>query len=374
MRLLPGSETVPGLLTCLTILSLLPTQVRAQGSSQLLTTESVWLVDAIHAIPGPATDGTYRSARTHFDLLLSLQPPGIPSSRLVARWQQAAGLPSTTLEQAPLHELSGLHGPELSQVSELYVSMDLPTVDAGIVIGKHDANGIFGHIEPAGAFMHSSFGAPPTLPMPAFPDPGFGMAVTVRVGPRSMIRAGVYDGDPLGRRLIPSGTGRVFTVMELEHGVSAPGGALTLTGGAWNINPSRDLHPGETVPEHAHGCAGTHLSALWSACGDAGSLSAFLQAGWSPYDCSVTAGYAGGGVIWVNGGAGLIQGAGTGIGDHFLGRLAPQTERETVIEGMIRLRLQDRVLLQPGLQWVRWTGEMEGRFLTVGFRLECHLR
>ncbi|HVV85368.1 MAG TPA: hypothetical protein VHE35_20045, partial [Kofleriaceae bacterium] len=88
----------------------------------------------------------------------------------------------------------------------------------------------------SGNFVNSSYGVPPTVPMPSFPAPGLG--ITARVAPMAGVelRAGAYEGAPAVGEL--AGWRRADGVVELgavvvTHALRGRAGAGVHSLGVW---------------------------------------------------------------------------------------------------------------------------------------------
>jgi len=67
-----------------------------------------------------------------------------------------------------------------------------------VEMGKMDANADFAVSDFAGGFVHSSFGAPPNIPFPTFPETGLGLSAHFEPAKWAALQAGIFDGAALG--------------------------------------------------------------------------------------------------------------------------------------------------------------------------------
>jgi hypothetical protein len=81
---------------------------------------------------------------------------------------------------------------------------------------KQDCNTDFAVVDLGGDFVNSSFGVPPIIPMPTFPNPSMAAALFCHPTENVALKAGVWDGEPQIGNWGFSGTGVTFTIGEFK--------------------------------------------------------------------------------------------------------------------------------------------------------------
>ena len=94
--------------------------------------------------------------------------------------------------------VSNMEAGDFTQVSELWYRHTFLDGRAWIKAGKQDANADFAAPVYGGEFIHASAGFSPTIPLPSFPDPDWGVSAGGRMGEAFSLVAGVYQGRPEG--------------------------------------------------------------------------------------------------------------------------------------------------------------------------------
>ncbi|MEO8213281.1 MAG: carbohydrate porin [Myxococcales bacterium] len=242
--------------------------------------------------------------------------------------------------------------------------------------GKLDANRDFGTPRKAVDFMNGSFGAPPTIPMPTFPDAALGAVVIAQPHERVVARVGIYYGDLAARTL--RGSGGVFAVSSAvwrwRFVGDAPLGYVGL--GAWhhsgvftNTNPTGMVPQRGGRDQGVYVIGGDRIAYLSS---DARALGWLARAGIVPsHDVPVSA-FAGVGLLLRSLGDPWRYTAGIGAS---LVRLPaefnkiPADASEVAVEAFVKLPVHGSVALQPDVQYVVSPSGIFPDALAVALRL-----
>lgn len=99
-----------------------------------------------------------------------------------------------------LQVLSNIDADDFAQVSEIWYRHTFVDERVSIKLGKMDANSDFAFVEFGGAFINSSGGFPPTIPLITYPDADWGIVVGATPTKWFSISAGMYQGDADGGR------------------------------------------------------------------------------------------------------------------------------------------------------------------------------
>lgn len=141
-----------------------------------------------------------------FDLLLALkgEPTIFGETKLVVIGQVAHGSGVTEGGIEDLQVISNIDCPDRTQLAEVWLRQDFLNRKWWLKVGKMDANVDFAALELAAELLHSSFGVPPNIPLPTFPDPGVGATVAFEPSKIWRFELGVYEGSPDGERVLPN--------------------------------------------------------------------------------------------------------------------------------------------------------------------------
>jgi porin len=339
---------------------------------------------------GGALTPAYRGT---LDLVLAVDTRRLvqwPGGTLLAYAQQAHGH-GVSPQLGAVMPLSGLEAPAFTQLSELWYEQ-LAFGDRLLVrVGKQDANRDFAAPRFPGAFLHSSYGVPPTIPMPSFPAPGLGGVVHVDPTAWLSLRSGVYEGAP---RVAALGLGTAFdrgafviASVLVRHAIGAHTEGANYGAGAWYLA----AQDGSRASAPLGG--GFALADLWIPLerapeGSARSLQAFARIGWARRRQGTIQSYAGGGLALYIAPTHSTIGAGGGrvvftptasipvaaTPDPVPAVTPPAgtpPSTESFVELFCRQGLAAWLTLQPDVQLV-WTGR--GRPARIGgLRLELRL-
>ena len=197
-----------------------------------------------------------------FDLVVALKgnPTGLGATKLVAIAQWAHGEGVTEGGVGDMQVISNIDCPDRQQLSELWLRQELAGGKLWMKIGKMDANVDFAALGLAAELIHSSFGVPPNIPLPTFPDPGYGATVAFEPSASWRYEVGIYEAVPDGTRWLPGKE-------TLQHG--------------WVALAEATLH---TAPLFGRGQGGSvHLGAWASSPGKQGAGSD-ARGGWAMFE------------------------------------------------------------------------------------------
>jgi porin len=272
-----------------------------------------------------------------------------------------------------LMPVSNLEAPDFTQLSELWYEQQLAGGRLRARLGKQDANRDFGPPRFPGNFVHSSYGALPTVPMPTFPAPGLGAVLFALPQPWLDLRAGAYQGAPQIESLVGdlSGGGALLIAAATathDLGAARPQAARHSLG-AWyhTADITRD---GRTYAGNYGAFAVADLL-VPLAPGDHRSVGGFVRAGWAPADRSVASFYVGGGLTYhpVRGADTVGLGAGHG---RFPGA-AGGSDAQSFVELFYKARPAPFFTVEPDLQLLIDPGRGAGAALVGGVRVKLKL-
>ena len=245
--------------------------------------------------------------------------------------------------------VSNIAGPTRAQLSGLWWHQEIGP--AWIRVGRMDANIGFAALELAAELLQSSFGVPPNIPLPTWPDPGWGVVSGVKVGRALEFEAAVFEAQPRGgdpwRR--PEGALLLFeaTLNTLARAGSSRGGAVHA--GVWGRGDQANPRLGAwLMAEEPVWADGDRFVALF------GQLSMTGAGATIPM-------YGGGGIIaqglWVRRPTDIVSVA---FAHARLATVTPSTgwgsvgnKHETALEVLYKLSLAASLNLALDLQWVR---------------------
>lgn len=268
-----------------------------------------------------------------------------------------------------LMPVSNLEAPPFTQLSELWYEQRLFSERLRLRAGKQDANRDFAAPRFPGNFVHSSFGAPPTIPMPTFPAPGLGVLTYLEVAPWLELRAGGYDASPelesFGISSAFDGGPFLIASATTQHEVLGLSDAALYSAGAWYRARTPE------APSHTEGTYAT-ADVLWSVGPGKNTLQTFVRAGWaSPEESAITL-YLGGGITYH-----ALRGHDTvGLGGgHVRARDEADTTdlTESFLELFYKARLTPWFSIEPDLQLLFGPGGGERTVLVGDVRARLKL-
>jgi porin len=329
----------------------------------------------------PSLSAAYRGT---VDLVLALDTTKLalwPGGTLLVDAQNGHGR-GVSPELQTVMNVSNLEAPPFTQLSELWYEQRGAGDALRLRLGKQDANRDFAAPRFPGNFIHSSFGAPPTVPMPSFPAPGWGGLVAFEPQPGLSVRSGLYE----GRQRLGS-----FAGPDLKHGAffiaaaivrhalgSDPEGAV-YSAGAWH----QTAGAADAEGEPASNTGGFALVDLLFPVDDATSrdreapgrdartVQLFARTGWARPERSPIDLYVGGGATYHG-----LRGADTlGLGGgHARFRQGTGPARsEEFIELFYKLRFAAWLTLEPDAQLIVHPGGVARAALVAGTRFKIKL-
>ena len=273
---------------------------------------------------------------------------------------------------------SNIDSPDFVQVSEFWYERDLFEGFLAVRVGKQDANAEFAVVDLGGDFVNSSFGVSPTIPLPTFPLPTMGVTTFWQLSEELSFKAGVFDGGSTLDEWGFSDEGHAFSIFELKstHEIGKlPGdvhAGIWYHGGVFD-----DLPTGGTVK----GNHGVYLGAdqmIWreNACDedDDQGIGVFAQYGWVPEDRNELRYHLGAGIVW----KGLVDDRdddllGFGYTRVEFSSHLPGQSAETTLEAFYKAPINERLTLQPDIQYISRPSGMLRDSLVVGMRFELAL-
>jgi porin len=327
-----------------------------------------------------ATSGDEKPAayRGTIDLMLTLDSEKLelwPGGTLFIYGQNGhGGGISTRLGTAM--PISNLEAPAFTQVSELWYEQGFFSGRLSLKLGKQDANRDFAAPRFPGNFVHSSFGAPPSSPMPTFPAPGWGAAVFFEPVPWFGLRSGIYQSQPkveaLGlQRAFDAGPFAIAAALARHDLLGLPQAAIYSVGGWY-----RDEHP-ESSEGSGSSCgalatADVLLPVVPGARDDSRTFQGFVRLGWSSPDDGAITLYIGGGATY----HGLRGNDTLGLGGghvRFRDTTVQEHRHESFVELFYKARFTDWFSVQPDLQLIVHPGGANDTALLGGVRLKVKL-
>ncbi len=267
-------------------------------------------------------------------------------------------------------------GYDLHQMSEFWWEMSLIGDSLTARFGKQDANAMFGFLDLGGDFVNSSFGMPPNIPMPAWPNQAMGAVVMLSPVESVDLACGLFDGAADGGGWGFSGTGITFTIGEASWSWSLfgefPGDVQV--GGWYHSAGYEHLRTGRFHPGHYGFYAGGEQMLVREEITDPTNdqgLGIFAQYSWAPAEYSEISRYFGAGLVY----KGLLRGrdediAGLGVAVVDISDFLEVDDSEVAIEAFYKWIVSPCIAIQPDLQYIQNpSGELPDA-LAVGLRCE----
>jgi porin len=331
-------------------------------------TGEAFLGAARHA-PGTAT--AYRGT---VDLMLGLDTQRLslwPGGTLLIDAQSGHGH-GVSPELRTVMNVSNLEAPPFTQLSELWYEQRLAGDVVHVRVGKQDANRDFAAPRFPGNFVHSSFGVPPTIPMPSFPAPGWGAVVAFEPQPWLTLRSGLYEGSPRfgSLRLAPDFDRGAFFIAAatVRHPLGIDPQGAVYSAGAWY--QALDSPTTEGATSNSGGFALVDLLfPLGLDAADARSVQIFARTGWARPERSPVGLYIGGGATYH--GIRRFDTLGLGAGHaRFREGLA---RAESFIELFYKLRFAAWLTFEPDAQLIVQSAGETRTALAAGSRFKIKL-
>ncbi len=231
-------------------------------------------------------------------------------------------------------------GFDLTQLSQFWYERSIMSGRLAVRLGRILADTEFAGATLGADFINTSLGWTHTIPMPAYPDPGYGAVAFFQISDSVGFKAGVWDGAPNGRHYGFSGTGKVFSIYQFTANYALfdsqlPGNSHI---GTWYHSGQFEDQAGGSIHDGNYGVylgLSQFLTKEQTEIeGEYQGLGMFLQFGWAPKDRNKAENYWGGGLVY----KGFLPGrdedsVGIGIGNmNFSGELPVGRSDETMIE------------------------------------------
>lgn len=301
------------------------------------------------------------------DLTLTLETEelGWSGGELFAHGQNVHGEGISEERIGAFQELSSIEAHEFTHVGALWYRQSFGAVR--VKVGRQDANREFAIADYGDRLIHSSFGMPPNVVIPAFPEPSFGISAFADVTGGFTTGGGLFrhpeGGSPLSV---------IQTNISMPWGGEAPG---TFRLGVWH---HADAAPGEESASRQN--YGTYLTFDQmlnrpAEAGTSGDLRTFGQLAWAPGDRNEIELYAGAGLEWHGPLAARPEDVlAVGIAHSHLTEAAPSPSGrgETAVEATYRVLLDPGASVQPVIQYVNRNGARQYA-LAAGLRLTIEM-
>ena len=231
-------------------------------------------------------------------------------------------------------------GFDLTQLSQFWYERSIMSGRLAVRLGRILADTEFAGATLGADFINTSLGWTHTIPMPAYPDPGYGAVAFFQISDSVGFKAGVWDGAPNGRHYGFSGTGKVFSIYQFTANYALfdsqlPGNSHI---GTWYHSGQFEDQAGGSIHDGNYGVylgLSQFLTKEQTEIeGEYQGLGMFLQFGWAPKDRNKAENYWSGGLVY----KGFLPGrdedsVGIGIGNmNFSGELPVGRSDETMIE------------------------------------------
>ncbi len=234
--------------------------------------------------------------------------------------------------------------------------------------GRQYADGDFGLAAGGGAFLNSSFGLNPALPLPSYPDPQLGISIWASPLARVSLGWGAFRGgkDAAGRR---EGALNVAELkLEPFSKPSSQQGAWRA--GVWRRSGGARLEDARPAGSYGVYAAAEHWFAGGRGAAERRGPQLFLQWGWAPPDRNEVTQYRGAGAAY-EGLAARRPADSAGLAVARV-RLAAGSA-ESVFELFYKIRLNTRVTVEPDMQWIRRPGGRGRNALVGGVRIAVEM-
>jgi porin len=172
---------------------------------------------------------------------------------------RGAGLSETAVGDC--QTFSNIDTDSYTQLNEYWIEHAIASERLRFKVGRQDANADFAAVDLGTPFINSSFGVVPTVPIPTFPTPGFGLTALVKASDRLELAAGLFEGAPAkgsSRKLPGRGGNGIFTDLELKLGHKINGLPGTARVGVWyhSAEPEAALTLGPIKSGSSRKCLG----------------------------------------------------------------------------------------------------------------------
>ncbi|MEZ6040403.1 MAG: carbohydrate porin [Planctomycetaceae bacterium] len=268
------------------------------------------------------------------------------------------------------------------QITEYWYEHEFLDGAVAVKLGKQDANADFAYVELGGSFINTSLGLIPTVPLPTWPNPGFGLALFASPGDLVQFKFGLYDGSPSvgyqsgGRWALSTiGDNGAFAIAELlltpRFGVDEELPASIRTGVWFHTGRFENTNTGQFESGN-HGIYIGYDQMLWSEGADAQGFGGFAQFGYAPAELNSVRQHWGGGLVY----RGLFSGRDDdelGLGFSSVRFSDSSLRSETAVELFYQATLTPFAVIQPDIQYIASPSGNIRDALVVGLRTEIVL-
>lgn len=351
------------------------------GGDTGIIAEYIYTGEVFNNMRGGINTTNATEYRGNLDLVLiaDLETLGlVPGGTFFLYGQNGHGRGLTADHVGDVQALSNIDARDFMQISEFWWEQSLLEGDIIVRIGKQDSNADFAVNELGGDFVNSSFGFPPVLPLPTFPDPAAALTTYFTLTEWATLKAGVFDGASTGSNWGFSGTGETFSLLEADfvYDVIMEGLPTRYFAGVWCHSGQFDGTDGVSTYTGDHGYYMGIDQMVWLEDCDAEAaqgLGLFAQYAWGPEDRNEICKYFGAGLVY----RGLLpcrddDTLGVAMGQA---TLSPQlgVADETVIEFFYKAQLTPHINVQPDLQYIANPAGVEQDAFVAGLRFELVL-
>jgi porin len=182
------------------ILWIIPRELRGGG----ITFECIYTGETFTKAKGGINPGRPTNYRSNLDIVAIADTGKLgwwDRGRLFVYGQNLSGRPLSESEVGDVQLFSNLDStigpgqrPQFTAISEYWYEQFFIDDILSFRIGKQDTNAIFALTDLGGEFVHSSFGAPPIIPMPTFPSNALGISTFLKLTETATLGFGIYDG------------------------------------------------------------------------------------------------------------------------------------------------------------------------------------
>jgi porin len=182
------------------ILWIIPRELRGGG----ITLECIYTGETFTKAKGGINPGRPTNYRSNLDIVAIADTGKLgwwDRGRLFVYGQNLSGRPLSESEVGDVQLFSNLDStigpgqrPQFTAISEYWFEQFFMDDILSFRIGKQDTNAIFALTDLGGEFVHSSFGAPPIIPMPTFPSNALGVSSFLKLTETATLGFGIYDG------------------------------------------------------------------------------------------------------------------------------------------------------------------------------------
>ncbi len=388
------------------LLNFLPHEFRGGG----IGVEAIYTGESFTKAHGGLSNGSRTNYRSNFDLVGTLDTGKMgwwDRGRLFVYGQTLSGRPLSLNDVGDFQLFSNLDStfdafgrPQFTTIAEYWYDQFFFDDKVRIKIGKQDANVDFILTDLGGEFVNSSFGFPPLIPIPTFPNQALGISTFFKLNDITTLGLAIYDGSlpngPTGVRwgFDTLGHHGAISLCQLEYkpvlefSRKLPS---TLRVGMWqhsdkNVWTEFTSDPDPRTFSQNYGCFGSLDQMIYKESADESDdqgLGVFCQFGWAPPNRNILTEYYGGGFVY----KGLLPGRDADVtGVAFASALFGGPYRqvnddqgitighaETATEFFYKWIYSKTISFQPDIQYIAHPNGRYRDAFVPGFRFEMIL-